>query len=174
MAAGAWLCAAGAAVFVAGLAAVFVAGAAFFGAVLAAFLAGLAPVPLFGFAVVVVTNQPDISNGNSSNEIVNALHKEIALQTGIENFYICPHIEDDHCLCRKPKPGLLFEAAKALNIDLSKSYMVGDRWRDVEAGQTAGCNNFFIDYNYSEKRPSEPFVTVSSLLHAVDLILGEK
>ena len=128
----------------------------------------------FGFAVVVITNQPGISNGNSSNEIVNALHKEIALQTGIENFYICPHIEDDNCLCRKPKPGLLFEAAKALNIDLSKSYMVGDRWRDVEAGQTAGCNNFFIDYNYSEKRPSEPFVTVSSLLHAVDLILGDE
>jgi len=102
------------------------------------------------------------------------LHKEISLLTGIEHFYICPHVEADNCRCRKPKPGLLLEAAKELNIDLRKSYMVGDRWRDVEAGQNAGCKNFFIDYNYSEKRPIEPFVTVSSLLHAVGLILGEK
>ncbi len=127
----------------------------------------------FGFVVVVITNQPDISNGNSSNEIVSALHKEIALLTGIEHFFICPHIEADNCQCRKPKPGLLLEAAKELNIDLRKSYMVGDRWRDIEAGQNAGCKNFFIDYNYSEKRPIEPFVTVSSLSHAVELILGE-
>lgn len=128
----------------------------------------------FGFSVVVITNQPDISNGNSSNQKVNALHKEISLLTGIEHFYICPHVEADDCQCRKPKPGLLLEAAKELNIDLRKSYMVGDRWRDVEAGQNAGCKNFFIDYNYSEKRPIEPFVTVSSLLHAVGLILGEE
>jgi D-glycero-D-manno-heptose 1,7-bisphosphate phosphatase len=127
----------------------------------------------FGFSVVVITNQPDISNGNSSNEIVNALHKEISLLTGIEHFYICPHVEADNCQCRKPKPGLLLDAAKELNIDLRKSYMVGDRWRDVEAGQNAGCKNFFIDYNYREKRPTESFVTVSSLLHAVGLILGE-
>ena len=128
----------------------------------------------FGFAVVVITNQPDISNGKSSNEIVSVLHKEIALLTGIENFYICPHIEADNCQCRKPKPGLLLEAANELNIDLRKSYMVGDRWRDVEAGKNAGCKNFFIDYNYSEKRPVEPFITVSSLLQVVELILGEK
>jgi len=128
----------------------------------------------FGFVVVVITNQPDISNGNSSKAIVNTLHEEIALLTGIEHFYICPHVEADICQCRKPKPGLLLEAAKELDIDLRKSYMVGDRWRDVEAGQKAGCKNFFIDFNYSEKRPIEPFVTVTSLLHAVGLILGEK
>ena len=128
----------------------------------------------FGFVVVVVTNQPDISNGNSSYEILNAVHKEISSRTGIENFYVCPHIDSDNCTCRKPKPGLILKAAKDLNLDLRKSYMVGDRWRDVGAGQSAGCKNFFIDYNYCEKRPVEPFITVSSLLQATEIILGDK
>ena len=128
----------------------------------------------FGFVVVVVTNQPDISKGNSSYEIVNVLHKEISSLTGIKNFYVCPHIDSDKCTCRKPKPGLLLEAAKELNLDLRKSYMVGDRWRDVEAGQKAGCKNFFIDYSYREKRPVEPFIIVSSLLQATEIILGGK
>lgn len=127
----------------------------------------------FGFAIVVITNQPDISNGNSSYEMVNAIHKKITLLTGIQHFYVCPHIETDNCSCRKPKPGLLMEAAKELNLDLRKSYMIGDRWRDVGAGQSAGCKNFFIDYNYSEKKPVKPFITVSSLLQAAELILGE-
>jgi D-glycero-D-manno-heptose 1,7-bisphosphate phosphatase len=127
----------------------------------------------FGFEVVVVTNQPDISNGNSSYEMVHKLHKEIQLLTGIKNYYICPHVEVDRCSCRKPMPGLLLEAAKDLNLDLKKSYMVGDRWRDVSAGQSAGCKNFFIDYNYREERPKEPFITVLSLLHAVEIIIGE-
>ena len=128
----------------------------------------------YGFVIIVVTNQPDISNGNSNYEIVNALHKEIASLTGIENFYVCPHIDSDNCKCRKPKPGLLLKAAEDLNLDVKKSYMVGDRWRDVGAGQSAGCKNFFIDYDYSEKRPVEPFVTVSSLLQATEIILGDK
>ena len=128
----------------------------------------------YGFVIVVVTNQPDISNGNSNFEIVNELHKEISSLTGIENFYVCPHIDSDNCKCRKPKPGLLLKAAEDLNLDVKKSYMVGDRWRDVGAGQSAGCKNFFIDYNYSEKRPVEPFVTVSSLLQATEIILGDK
>ena len=128
----------------------------------------------YGFVIVVVTNQPDISNGNSNYEIVNALHKKITLLTGIENFYVCPHIDSDNCKCRKPKPGLLLKAAEDLNLDVKKSYMVGDRWRDVGAGQSAGCKNFFIDYNYSEKKPIEPFITVSSLLQATEIILGDK
>ena len=128
----------------------------------------------YGFVIVVITNQPDISNVNSNYEIVNALHKEISSLTGIENFYVCPHIDSDNCKCRKPKPGLLLKAAEDLNLDVRKSYMVGDRWRDVGAGQSAGCKNFFIDYNYSEKRPVEPFVTVSSLLQATEIILGDK
>ena len=57
------------------------------------------------------------------------------------------------CECRKPKPGLLLEAARDWNIDLARSYFVGDRWRDIEAGQRAGCRPLFIDYNYNERRP---------------------
>lgn len=127
----------------------------------------------YGYVVVVITNQPDISNGRSSYGEVELIHKKIASLTGIDNFYVCPHLETDACPCRKPKPGLLLQAAKDLRIDLSKSYMIGDRWRDVGAGQSAGCKNYFIDYKYSEKRPVEPFITVLSLSHAVELILGE-
>lgn len=125
-----------------------------------------------GFEVVVVTNQPDISNGNSSYEMVHKLHKQIESLTGLENFYVCPHVENDNCVCRKPMPGLLLKAAKDLKLDLKKSYMVGDRWRDIGAGQRAGCKCLFIDYNYREERPKEPFVTVVSLLHATELIMG--
>ena len=127
----------------------------------------------FGYVVIVATNQPDISNGNSNYEKINLLHKEIALLTGIEHFYVCPHIETDACPCRKPKPGLLLQAARELDLDLNKSFMVGDRWQDVGAGQSAGCKNYFIDYNYIEKRPIKPFITVLSLAHATELILGE-
>jgi len=127
----------------------------------------------FGFVVVVITNQPDISNGASSYDKVNLIHKEIASVTGIEYFYVCPHMDTDDCPCRKPKPGLLLQASRELNLDLSKSYVIGDRWRDIGAGQSAGCRNFFIDYCYSEKRPIEPFTPVLSLSHATELILGE-
>ncbi len=70
-------------------------------------------------------------------------------------------------------PGALFEAAKEHNIDLSKSFMVGDRWRDVGAGASAGCKTFFINYRYAEQTPDAPDFIVSSLLEAKTIILGE-
>ena len=70
-------------------------------------------------------------------------------------------------------PGALLEAAKEYNIDLTKSFMVGDRWRDIEAGQAAGCKTFFINYRYAEQKPETPDFIVSSLLEAQQIILGE-
>ena len=77
------------------------------------------------------------------------------------------------CDCRKPKPGLLLKAARDWNIDLAASYFVGDRWRDIEAGQRAGCRAIFIDYDYRERRPEAPFVPVRSLREAALRILEE-
>jgi len=82
------------------------------------------------------------------------------------------HDDADACACRKPTPGLLLEAARAAGLDLSASFMVGDRWRDIAAGQRAGCASLFIDHDYAETRPSGSFVTVHSLTEAVDHILG--
>jgi D-glycero-D-manno-heptose 1,7-bisphosphate phosphatase len=118
------------------------------------------------FEIVVVTNQPDVARGKSSEEKVNLIHEYLGSSLGIENFYACLHDDVDECSCRKPLPGMIVEAAMRIGIDLARSYMIGDRWRDIEAGQLAGCICYFIDYSYLEKRPSSPFISVGSLFEA--------
>jgi D-glycero-D-manno-heptose 1,7-bisphosphate phosphatase len=125
----------------------------------------------FGFEIVVITNQPDIATGKTTIEFLNQVHEIIKDDTGINKFYICPHTDKDYCNCRKPKPGLFIQAAKELDLDLSKSFMVGDRWSDITAGQQAGCKNFFIDRGYAEKKPESPYIRVFSLLQAINFIL---
>jgi D-glycero-D-manno-heptose 1,7-bisphosphate phosphatase len=125
-----------------------------------------------GFQIVVVTNQPDIARQEISINQVNDIHDLIKKFTGISNFFTCPHDDSDNCECRKPKSGLLLQAAKLLKIDLGRSYMIGDRWKDIEAGQNAGCTCFFINRNYSEKPPKHPFIEVKSLSEATSIIKG--
>jgi len=124
-----------------------------------------------GFELIVVTNQPDIANGFVTREFVDEIHSFLRSETGIKHFYVCVHNAEDECVCRKPKSGLLRKAALDLKLDLSSSFLVGDRWKDVEAGQDAGCKCFFIDNKYEEKRPKLPFLGVNSLLEATSLIL---
>ena len=123
------------------------------------------------FEVIVVTNQPDVARGIVSQEIVESLNAFLSKELGIKYFFSCLHDDSDGCDCRKPKPGLILQAVRDLNLDIQNSYMVGDRWRDVSAGQAAGCKCFFIDYEYDEKSPVLPFTKVSSLIEAVRLIL---
>jgi D-glycero-D-manno-heptose 1,7-bisphosphate phosphatase len=123
-----------------------------------------------GFEIVVVTNQPEIARGETSIKTVEEIHQTIREKTGIKNFYVCPHDDDDRCYCRKPKIGMLVEASIALNIDLQRSFLVGDRWRDIQAGQTAGCNCLFINYNYSEILPKPPYIEVRSIMQATNII----
>jgi D-glycero-D-manno-heptose 1,7-bisphosphate phosphatase len=125
------------------------------------------------FLPVVVTNQPDVARGRSTRNEVEEINKYIGELTGISHFYTCFHDDSAGCNCRKPAPGLILEASKDLGIDPTESYMVGDRWRDVAAGQEAGCRVFFIDYSYPEKAPKMPFTKVSSLFEATNMILGE-
>ena len=126
-----------------------------------------------GFEIVVVTNQPDVSRGVLTKEMVHSLHRSLELELGIKYFYTCFHDDVDNCLCRKPKPGLLNLAAADLGIDLKQSFMIGDRWRDISAGQSAGCKCFFVDYAHIERRPQMPYLGVSSLFDAVQIILEE-
>lgn len=121
---------------------------------------------------VVISNQPDVARKNIDLSAVQSINDFIGRETGISNFYVCPHDDSDSCKCRKPKPGLIEIAARELDIDLSKSFLVGDRWRDIEAGQALGLPTFFIDYSYKESPPNSPFVRVSSLLEAVSKRLG--
>jgi len=122
---------------------------------------------------VVVTNQPDVARGTTSRESVEQINHYIGEQIGVEHFFICFHDNSDNCECRKPKPGLLQIAATELGLDISRSFLVGDRWRDIEAGQAAGCPTFFIDYSYPERSPEKPFTPVSSLLEAVKIMTGD-
>ena len=125
------------------------------------------------FIPIVVTNQPDVARGLTSQSQVDAINTYIGLITNIEHFYTCFHDDSDMCDCRKPAPGLINRAATELNLDVPNSYLVGDRWRDIAAGQVAGCQSFFIDYSYPEKRPEMPFTRVSSLLEAARIMIGE-
>ena len=124
-----------------------------------------------GFLIVVVTNQPDVATGLQAREVVESMHKKLFDAAICDDIKVCYHTDDDACDCRKPKPGMLLEAAKEWQIDLRRSYMVGDRWRDVAAGKAAGCQTFFIDYQYREQSAERPDTVVSSLEEAANLIL---
>ena len=127
-----------------------------------------------GFQLVVVTNQPDVARGTTSKEEVEQINRFLAKLLGIDEFRTCFHDSKDGCNCRKPLPGAILDSAKSRGIDLSHSFMVGDRWRDIEAGQAAGVKTVFIDYGYDEKQPIAYDLKASSLLDAVPFILGVK
>jgi len=123
-----------------------------------------------GFTLVVVTNQPDIARGTQSADVVDGIHEALRRQLHIDAIYVCPHDDIDRCRCRKPEPGLLMAAADRHGIDLGASYMVGDRWRDVEAGRRAGCRAILVEHRYTERRAERPDKVVTSLLEAAHWI----
>jgi D-glycero-D-manno-heptose 1,7-bisphosphate phosphatase len=123
-----------------------------------------------GYALVVVTNQPDVARGLQSAEVVHQINRELCKRIDVTAVYVCFHDDADGCRCRKPAPGLLLDAARDLGLDLSRSFMVGDRWRDVEAGRRAGCRTVFIDRQYSERSPENADLVTRSLADAVSWI----
>jgi D-glycero-D-manno-heptose 1,7-bisphosphate phosphatase len=125
-----------------------------------------------GFLNVVVTNQPDIATGKQNREVLNAMHAILRKQLAIDAIQVCPHTDHDHCECRKPKPGMLLAASREMNIELSASYLVGDRWRDIVAGQKVDCKCYFIDYGYDENLPNKPYVAIKSLLEFSERFLS--
>jgi D-glycero-D-manno-heptose 1,7-bisphosphate phosphatase len=124
-----------------------------------------------GFVLVLVTNQPDIARGRANEQDVATMNMLLRRYLQLEDTRVCPHDDEAGCACRKPKPGLLLEAAKEWDIDLHASYFVGDRWRDVEAAQRAGCLAMFVDHGYQERRPEAPYVPVGSLREAARWIV---
>ena len=124
-----------------------------------------------GFRLIVVTNQPDVATGKLPREILEQMHHQLRAWLPLDDIKTCCHLDADGCACRKPKPGMLLEAAREQGIDLSRSFMVGDRWRDVAAGKAAGCKTIFVDYSYAESLEKPPDFVVTSLLEASKLIL---
>jgi len=127
-----------------------------------------------GFLLIVVTNQPDIARGKLDRAAVDAIHQALCETLPLDDFFICAHDDSDHCDCRKPLPGLLLRAAEKYHIDMPRSFIIGDRWRDVDAGARAGCATVWIDYGYREKHSvAEPSAKVDSILAAADWILRQ-
>lgn len=127
-----------------------------------------------GFLLIVITNQPDVAKGITSRATVEAINTHLANCLPIDDIRTCFHDNQDGCDCRKPAPGAILAAAKQHHIDLGQSYMVGDRRSDVEAGQRAGCQTFFIDYGYAEQPPSTMNYAVKNLLEAAEIILNNQ
>jgi len=124
------------------------------------------------YLLIVVTNQPDVARGRVSRGVVDAIHARLASLLPLDDIRCCYHDDADDCACRKPRPGMLQGAADAHGIDLAASVMVGDRWRDVEAGRRAGCATVLVRCDYREEHPAVPDTTVGSLLEAADWILA--
>jgi D-glycero-D-manno-heptose 1,7-bisphosphate phosphatase len=128
-----------------------------------------------GFMLIVVTNQPDVARGLQTLGAVEAIHTALRQALPLDDFFLCIHDDSAHCDCRKPQPGLLFEASREHDVDLSRSFMIGDRWRDVEAGANAGCATVWIDCGYRERQSSvKPSATVNSLRAAANWILAQR
>ena len=128
-----------------------------------------------GFFLVVATNQPDVGRGTLKQKVVEEIHGFIRRQLPIDRIEVCYHAGkgQSDCDCRKPKPGMLLHAANELGIDLAQSWMVGDRWRDIDCGHAAGCRTILIERGYDEALRQAPYFRAQNLLAAAELILRQ-
>ncbi|MBV8944909.1 MAG: HAD-IIIA family hydrolase [Solirubrobacterales bacterium] len=126
-----------------------------------------------GLTLVCVTNQPDIARGTQDRATVSAINDRLRELLALHEVVICPHDDEDGCLCRKPLPGMILDAARRHDLDVSHSVTVGDRWRDVEAGRAAGTWTVFIDRGYDERPPVHPDLTVKELEEAIPWIIDK-
>jgi D-glycero-D-manno-heptose 1,7-bisphosphate phosphatase len=128
-----------------------------------------------GYLLIVATNQPDVGRGTLTVEVVNSIHQRMQEELPLDEVMVCLHAGESFgqsCSCRKPQPGMLFQAAKKWDIDLAHSFMVGDRWRDVDCGVAAGCRTIFIDWGYAEALKQQPDFHAADLAGAAQIILS--
>ncbi len=145
-------------------------------ALLPGVVAGCARLKAAGYTLVVATNQPDVGRGTQSRVVVDAIHARLCALLPLERVEVSydTGAETPPSPFRKPAPGLLLRAARELGLDLAHSWMVGDRWRDVDCGRNAGCRTVFIDCGYHEQLRAPPDFTVRGFAEAVDIILAPR
>lgn len=120
-----------------------------------------------GYLAIIVTNQPDVARGWVKKESVELVNSKIQELLPIDEIKICFHTNDDKCVCRKPLPGMLLEAAMTWDIDLKASFMVGDRYGDVSAGAKAGCKTVLIGAGDAQGIHPSPDYRAELLIDAV-------
>jgi D-glycero-D-manno-heptose 1,7-bisphosphate phosphatase len=126
-----------------------------------------------GYLLIVVTNQPDIARGTQTRAVVDGINAALGEALPIDEFLVCAHDDGARCACRKPKPGMVLEAAARHRVDLQRSFLIGDRWRDIDCGAAAGVRTVFIERGYRERAPEHaPDFVAESLGGAVEWILG--
>ena len=119
---------------------------------------------------IVFTNQPEVARGLLAPDILEQMHAALRSSVAIDDIVVCPHVDADGCECRKPSPGMLRQAAERWEVDLERSFVAGDRWRDIDAGRAAGCHTVLLERAYSKCTTAD--ASVSTLPEAVDLILA--
>ena len=122
------------------------------------------------FICLVVTNQPDVQRGKIKKNTIIKMNNFLKKKIELDDIFVCYHDDQDNCNCRKPKPGLLLQARKKWNVDFKKSFIVGDRWRDIQAGKKVGCKTIFLDYKYKDIKPKNPDFVTDTLLNATYII----
>ena len=124
-----------------------------------------------GLLLFLITNQPDITRGNVTHEFLESILDRIRVHVPLDDVRVCPHDDADACECRKPKAGMLLDLAREWQVDLDRSWVIGDMWRDVGAARAAGCTSILIRREYNVD--AEPDVEVSSLSEAVEVVLND-
>jgi D-glycero-D-manno-heptose 1,7-bisphosphate phosphatase len=133
---------------------------------------GLALLAAQGLMLVVVTNQPDVARKTQTQTFVEAINARLCAELPLDAVYVCYHDNADHCSCRKPQPGLLIQAATEHSLDLQHSFMIGDRWSDIEAGRAAGCITMLLDVAYNQRQRCQPDYLVADLYEAAQQIIA--
>ena len=126
-----------------------------------------------GFLLIVVTNQPDVARGKANRADVDKINAQFAAILPLDAIEVCEHDDKRECDCRKPKPGMILRTREKFGVDLTGSFMVGDRWRDIEAGRRAGCRTILIGDGYGETFPCEPTIKLASLPGAASWIIQQ-
>lgn len=121
------------------------------------------------FYLIMITNQPDVSRKVNTLENVSNINNYVKKKLDLDDVFVC-YCGDDNCFNRKPNPGMILKAKKKYNLDLKKSYFIGDRWRDIEASSKAGCISILLNYNYNEIIKIKPDFMVLKLKETMDII----
>jgi D-glycero-D-manno-heptose 1,7-bisphosphate phosphatase len=109
-----------------------------------------------GYSLIGITNQPDVARGIQNRRTVESINSYIMSHLPLLEIFTCYHDDEDNCECRKPRPGLIYRAAKKYGLNLTQSWMVGDRWKDIATGRAAGLKTVFVNYHYDEKFEGTP------------------